>query len=85
VSWTSALPLRQATERGKFQAGTAVSPDVEARLAAAPEAYVIIVILTHRDRSDLASQAALMHQRTQKSNGLLFDPRLYCTLPEGHA
>ena len=58
VAWSSALPLRQATERGKFKAGTAVPPDVQARLAAVPDAYVITVV--HTNSSDFVSRAALM-------------------------
>ena len=73
VSWSSALPLRQAAERGKFRAGTAVLPEADARLAAAPDAYVIRVMVTRRAGSssgadvlpsDFASQSAMMRAQT---------------------
>lgn len=73
VSWSSALPLRQASERGKFRPGTAVLPEADARLAAAPDAYIIRVLVTRRAGlssgagvlpSHFASQSAMMRART---------------------
>ena len=72
VSWSSALPVRQATERGKFKAGAAVPPDVEARLAAAPDAYVIRVITP----LDFATQAALRHQGVVPTDDLALQAAL---------
>jgi hypothetical protein len=65
VSWSSALPLREAAERGKYRAGTAVLPAAEARIAAATDAYVIRVVVTRGVRpADFASQSAMMRAQT---------------------
>ena len=65
VSWSSALPLRQAEERGRLKTGAGVSRETEARLAATPASYVITVTIRGTLRpSDLLSQSARIRSVT---------------------
>lgn len=65
VSCSSALPLRHAEERGKLGSGTAVSREMEARLAATSDSYVITVTIRGTLRpSDTLSQSERIRSAT---------------------
>lgn len=71
VSWSSALPLRQAEERSKLRAGTAVPRETEARLAATQDRYIITVTIrgTLRPSDTLSSSERIRSVTTLRPTG----------------